>query len=126
MRSLVLRTALAALLVTTPFASAFARGGGMGGGHGGGMGGGFHSGQSLDSSMGSVNSSQSMGGSRLNPTGNTDQEPLGDFRQDFDGVPLQRPHIGTSHRVFSSGSRMHMNSVDQSTATPGHTAIRVR
>jgi hypothetical protein len=125
MRSLVLRTALAALLITTPFASAFARGGGMGGGHGG-MGGGFHSGQSLDSSMGSVNAGQSIGGSRLNPTGNTDQEPLGDFRQDFDGIPLPRPHIGTSHRVFSSGSRMDMNSVDQSAATPGNTAIRVR
>ncbi|WP_457301806.1 hypothetical protein [Phyllobacterium sp. P5_D12] len=126
MRSLVLRTALAALLITTPFASAFARGGGMGGGHGGGMGGGFHSGQSLDSSMGSVNSGQSIGGSRLNSTGNTDQDSVGDFRQDFDGIRLPRPDAGTRVRSFRSGSRMDMNSVDQSTATPGNTAIRVR
>lgn len=118
MRSLVLRTALAALLITTPFASAFARGGGMGGG--------FHSGQSLDSSMGSVNSGQTIGGSRLNSTGNTDQNSVGGFRQDFDGIRLPRPDAGTRHRSFRSGSRMDMNSVDQSTATPGNTAIRVR
>ena len=44
MRSLIFSTALAAVFIATPFASAFARGGGMGSGHGGGMGGGGHNG----------------------------------------------------------------------------------
>ena len=87
MRSLIFRTALAALLISTPFASAFARGG-MGG---------FHSGQSI-----------------------------GSARQNSHRMQLRpRSHVGTPGRSFTSGSRMDMNSVGQSTATPGNTAIRV-
>jgi len=96
MRSLIFRTALAALLISTPFASAFARGGGMGGGHGGGMGG-FHSAQSIGSTGQNSNSME------LRP----------------------RPNEGAPSRNVTSGSRLDLNSVGQSTATPGNTAIRV-
>ena len=112
----LLRAALAAAFIAAPFASAYARGALAG----------MHSGQSLDSSMGSVNAGQTIGGSRLDSTGNTDQDSAGDFRQDFDGIRLPRPDAGTRHRSFRSGSRMDMNSVGQSTANPGNDHIRVR
>jgi hypothetical protein len=89
MRSLIFRTALAALLISTPFASAFARGGGMGGG--------FHSAQSI-----------------------------GSARQNSNSMALRlRSNVGTPGQSFTSGSRLDLNSVSQSTATPGNTAIRV-
>ena len=97
MRSLMFSTALAAVLIATPFASAFARGGGMGGGGHGGMGGGFHSAQSI-----------------------------GGTRQNSNSMELRpRSNVGTPGQSFTSGSRLDMNSVGQSTATPGNTAIRV-
>ena len=112
----LLRAALAAAFIATPFVSAYARGGLVG----------MHSGQSLDSSMGSANAGQSIGGSRLNSTGNTPQNSAGDFRQDFDVMHLPRPDAGTRHRSFTSGSRIEMNSAGQSTATPANTGIRIR
>lgn len=89
MRSLMFRTALAALFISTPFATAFARGGGMGG---------FHSAQSIGSTRQSSNSME------LSP----------------------RSNVGTPGQSFTSGARMDMNSVGQSTATPGNTNIKVR
>ena len=97
MRSLIFSTALGAVFIATPFASAFARGGGMGGGHGGSMGGGNHG--------GGFHSGQSSGSDRM------------ELRP--------RSNVGTPGQSFTSGSRLDMNSVGQSTATPGNTAIRV-
>ncbi len=103
MRSLIFSTALGAVFIATPFASAFARGGGMGSGHGGGMGGGGHNG-------GGFHSGQSIGSARQN-SNSMELRP--------------RSNVGTPGQSFASGSRMDMNSVGQSTATPGNTAIRV-
>jgi len=85
MRSLIFSTALAAVFIATPFASAFARGGAMGG---------MHSAQSIGS-------------------------------QNFNRIHLPRSNVGAASRDLTSGARMDKNSVEQSTATPGNTAIRV-
>ena len=114
MRSLIFRTALAALLISTPFASAFARGGGMGGG---GMGG-FHSGQSIGGAMGGMPSGQSVVGSHQNFTGRVGRNS--------NRINLPRSTVGPRSRSFTSGAQMDENSVGQSTATPGNTNIRVR
>ena len=87
MRSLMFSTALAAVFIATPFASAFARGGAMGG---------MHSAQSI-----------------------------GSAGQNSNRIHLPRSNVGTPSRNLTSGARMDKDSVGQSTATPGNTAIRV-